>query len=169
MKIVHLTRRYWPSMGGVETHLLKVNQCLVDHEVKVITEQHDSSLNLIEAHQQVMIYRIKVEASSRRWGYKFSLWRGILKNWSIIRQADVIQIHDVFWWLLPFWLLLGGKSIYMTFHGHEGNTEPSSRQIFWHWLASKLTKGNISVGGFHQKWYRVKPTYVTFGATDIAQ
>jgi len=166
MKIVHLSRRYWPSIGGVETHLANLNQHLTEHDLTVITEQFAADLKKSEIHQGVLIKRLAVGQTQRSWSDKIKIWQGIGQNWSLIRQADIIQIHDVFWWLLPFLLLLLDKSVFMTFHGHEGPANPSPQQIFWHWLAAKLTRGNLCVGGFHQQWYHVRPTFITYGAVE---
>lgn len=48
MKIVFLSRLYWPHVGGVERHIWHLSQELLKmkHEVVVITEQHDESLPL---------------------------------------------------------------------------------------------------------------------------
>jgi glycosyltransferase involved in cell wall biosynthesis len=83
-------------------------------------------------------------------------------------QADVIHIHDVFFWILPIYIILKifGKKIFITFHGYEGINNPKFRQIFWHRLAEMLCKGSIAIGGFHQKWYGTKSLIISFGAVD---
>lgn len=164
MKIVHLSRLYWPSIGGVETHLLNLNQQLANHQVTVITEQFGHSLKLSETHQGVLIKRLVVLKSQSGWKYKFLVWQGILKYLKTLQSADIIQVHDVFWWLLPFlpWLMF--KRIYITFHGYEGSNQPRLPAIFWHWVAAKLTRANLGVGGFHQRWYHLQPTLTTYGA-----
>jgi len=58
------------------------------------------------------------------------------------------------------------KKFLTTFHGYEGNKIPNVKAKIMHKLAEKLSKGNICVGDFLQKWYGTKPTFVTYGAID---
>jgi glycosyltransferase involved in cell wall biosynthesis len=88
----------------------------------------------------------------------------LLHTWLFISCA-VVHIHDVFWWYLPFSLFFRFKT-FMTFHGYEGAEIPSRKAIFWHRLAAALTSGNLCIGQFHQKWYGVTPTKVSFGAVE---
>jgi glycosyltransferase involved in cell wall biosynthesis len=168
LKVVHLTRSYWPNVGGVETHLFHLIPELTKDNIKqaIITEQTNLPIPDQEKNSKILVKRIATLNHQSSWKYKLLIWLGIAKNFNLLFDADVIHIHDVFWWLLPFWLILkmAGKRMYITFHGYEGDDKPSAKQIFWHRFAGNLTAGNICVGDFHQKWYGVKPTYVTYGA-----
>jgi glycosyltransferase involved in cell wall biosynthesis len=169
MKIIHLVRLYNPHVGGIEKHLEKINKILIDkgHSVTVITQQYKTNLALKETVDGVSVIRLvrfeKDEFNKNKTLYKLKTWSEIYKNIKTLINADVIHVHDVFWWLLPFYFLFLNKT-YITFHGYEGNNSPKLNQIFWHKLANILTKGNICVGGFHNKWYKVNPTITTFGA-----
>lgn len=169
MKIIHLARLYHPHVGGIEKHLEKINKKFIDkgHSVTVITQQYKTNLPIKEKKDKVNIIRLarvkKEEFYKNKILYKIQTWLGIFKNLNTLFKADIIHVHDVMWWLLPFYFLLWNK-IYITFHGYEGNDEPKFNQIFWHKLANILTRGNLCVGSFHQKWYKVNPTITTFGA-----
>lgn len=164
-KIVHFTRLFFPHIGGVETHIEKLNEQLKadGHDLVVITAKHDLDLVSFEKRNNESIYRLNVLDSGRGMNYKLQIWNEIWKLKKVWLGADIIHIHDVFFWILPF-LPLISKKTFITFHGYEGNELPNWKSKFWHEVASILTKGNICIGNFHQKWYSVIPTFVSFGA-----
>lgn len=159
MSIVFLSRLYWPHVGGVEKHLKKINQYLNSkgYKVIIVCEKHDPILSHYEIKNSIEIYRIPS-------GDKLTVWIWWLRHLDLLINADIIHIHDVFWWFLPFRFILPTKRVYMTFHGYEGTEPPKWNQIFWHRLAALLTRGNICIGDFHRKWYGVKPDYISYGA-----
>lgn len=181
MKIIHLAQRYWPHGGGVEYHLQELNKQLLGdgHTVSVITEQHDVNLPLSELHDGVTILRIPqvktlFKVSNPLTDFLQRSWQKLHRWWFMFRlipffkQADIVQVHDVFWWIVPMWWLIPSK-VYMTFHGYERELGPTLKQQRWHQLAAALTDGSIGVGGFHEEWYGVKPSVITFGAADFKQ
>lgn len=158
MNILFLARLYYPHVGGVEKHVEKISEILSkNHEITLVCEKHDPLLSDIEIYKKVKIYRIPHQD-------KWSIWKWWLNHLNLFRDADIIHIHDVFFWFLPFKLLFFNKKIFMTFHGYEGSDAPSIKQIIWHKIAEKLSNGNICIGDFHRKWYKVKPTIVSYGA-----
>lgn len=167
-KIVHFTRLFAPHIGGVETHIEKLNEELKrdGFEVFVITTQHSNDLEQFKQTKNENIYRMNVSADGKGFNYKLSIWNEIWKLRRVWWDADIIQIHDVFFWLMPF-LPFISKKTYMTLHGYEGNDLPNWKSKFWHELASILTKGNICIGNFHQKWYSVNPTITSYGAVQL--
>lgn len=179
-QIVHLARRYSPMIGGVEKHLENLNQELIrrGHKVVVITEQTNSDLKKFEVVGGVKIYRLPVSSEAEsgakiapsnflaKLKFKIKLWQSIWGIRKILRTADYIQIHDVFFWILPFWVFIFRK-VHITFHGYEGNNRPKRIQVFWHRLAAKLTRNNLCIGGFHQKWFGVVPGAISFGAAKL--
>ncbi len=166
MKIVHLAQFYYPHLGGVEQHLNQINQLLSpEHRVTVITRQHQKNLPLQEKIEQVNVLRLPVdEANNPKWLYKLQLWRALWRYKKVLQQADIIQVHDVFFWLLPFLPFLKRQKIFITFHGYEGHCLPNKRQIFWHKLAAWYCHKNLCIGDFHQKWYGIKADAISYGA-----
>jgi glycosyltransferase involved in cell wall biosynthesis len=164
MKIVFLAKRYFPHVGGVETHLGHIAQLLVEkgHQITIVTESHQENLAFQENIDGVQIYRIPLERGQTN---KFAIWSWVVSHISLFFEADIIHIHDVFFWVLPFYPILFWKKIFMTFHGYEP-PQPTEKQKRWHQVAAFLTKGNICIGGFHQKWYGVKPTIVSYGGVE---
>ncbi len=163
MNVVFLARRFSPHVGGVEKHLAELSAELSQrHNITIVTEQYDRALPLEDpALKNLTIRRIPLR---RQQTNKWSIWLWWLKNFSLLRMADVIHIHDVFFWLLPFLLFIPQKKLFITFHGYEGNHAPNWRQKFWHQLAAWFCAGSIGIGGFHEKWYGVRPTITSYGA-----
>lgn len=183
MKIIHLAERYWPHGGGVEYHLEQVNKRLVadGHVVSVVTVAHEPELKKIEVHQGVTIIRIPILSHAlyekflslkgltilaKTW-QKFHRWYYMARLIPLLKQAQVVHVHDVYWWIAPWWWLIPGK-LFMTFHGYENEQGPSRAQQRWHQLGAAFTDGSLAIGGFHEKWYGVTPTLTSFGAVDVA-
>lgn len=164
--VLFLCRLFHPHVGGVEKHVEKISQELMSrgYRITIVTEQYSLDLPLTETLGKIKIIRIPHAALHS----KMKLWFWVFRNSNLFFQADLIHIHDVFWWILPLSVFLPNKS-FMTFHGYEGSEAPKANQIFWHRLAALMTSGNMCIGGFHQKWYGVKPTITSFGATDFVK
>lgn len=150
MKIVFLTRRFYPDIGGVEKHCLEIKKRLEEkgHEVLVISER-DFNLKVGE--------RLK----------KFPIWFWLWRNRRILKEADIIHCHDVFFWYWPFIFLWPRKKVFVTFHGWEGRFPPTFRAKLMRKIAEKLSWGNICVGDYIGKWYGTKPDWVTYGGVDV--
>lgn len=141
MNILMLMRYKWPRVGGVEKHVQMVSKILESrgYEIKYLTEN---------------------EVGNDKW----EIWRKIWKYKELFDWADVVHIHDVFFWVLFIRLYYWRKKFFITFHGYEGSEAPKPKQIFWHRLAAFCTRGNICIGDFHIKWYGVNPDFVSYGA-----
>ncbi len=177
MKIVFLTRRFYPQIGGVEKHVLEISKRLVKqgHQVVVISEI-EKNTNIANKHSSqgsarhagkidgVEIFRIN--AGKDNWFKKFRIWKEMFRFRNLLKTADVVHCQDVFFWYLPFRFLYPTKKVFTTFHGYEGNKIPKFKAILMHKLAEKLSNGNICVGDVLAKWYGTKPTFVTYGAVD---
>jgi glycosyltransferase involved in cell wall biosynthesis len=167
MKILFMTPRYLPHIGGVEKHLSEVTRILSrDHQVTIVTDQYDSKLPVFEQNQQQQIYRIPIEKNTSQ---KVSIWWWLVQHLNLFFTADVIHVHDVFYWILPFRFLFFWKRFYITFHGYEAPGPLTTWQIRWHKIAAWLTRGNICVGDFHKDVYGVQPTFVTYGGVNPAE
>jgi glycosyltransferase involved in cell wall biosynthesis len=146
MKILFLTRLYSPHIGGVEKHVQEVGLSLRKrgHRVTIISEEdikypHIKFLGLL------------------------TIWFWLLKNRSLIKQSDIVHCHDVFVWYLPFRFLYPKKPVYTTFHGWEGKYPIPWWNILQKRLAAKLSKGNICVGKYLEKWYGIKADKIIYG------
>jgi glycosyltransferase involved in cell wall biosynthesis len=163
MNVLFLARRFSPHIGGVEKHLNEVLPHLSNHNITVITEQYDSYLPLDEDINGVRVLRIPLPDGETS---KLHIWKWVILHEGLFLKADIIHVHDVFFWVLPLRFLLCWKKYFITFHGYEG-TNPTLKQIFWHRFAAKLTRASIGIGAFHQKWYGVQPTITSFGGVKV--
>lgn len=161
-QIVFLTRLFSPHVGGVETHVLQISKRLINsgYTVTVITEQFEEQLPLKEEKDHLQVIRIPQSQLT-----KLGIWSWILQHRELFTQANVVHVHDVFWWVIPIYGLVKDR-IYITFHGWEG-VFPPRRTAVWHRrLAARLSRGVIQIGDFIQKWYGTQPDIVSYGATD---
>jgi len=183
MHIIHLADHFYPHGGGVEYHLEKISEhFLADgHRVTIITVQESSDLALHEEWRGFHILRLPTFDWSRPgWRVvqnagsgltktieKVHRWGQMIRLLPFLRTAQVVQIHDVFWWIAPLWWLIPTQ-VYMTFHGYESEQGPHWRQKLMHQVAVVFTDGSLAIGGFHEEWYGVQPSLVKFGAIDPA-
>lgn len=166
MKIVFLARLFYPHIGGVEKHVFEISKRLIakKHTVIIVTEQFEQALPSHEIFENIEIYRISTGRND--WFKKFRLWKEMWRLHSVIKQADVIHCHDVFFWYLPFRFLFPQKPVYTTFHGYESFPIRQGAMVMRK-ISEKLSWGNICIGDFMKKWYRTTPTIVSYGAVDI--
>ena len=169
MKILFFSRRFWPSIGGVEKHVLQLSMELIQkgNKVTVVTESHDASSKCKVQSAKlpgINIYRIPITRGERL--KKFQIWKWLWKNRYLIQEADIVHCHDVFFWYLPFRFLYPKKKVFTTFHGYEGSEPPTWKKILSHKLAGWLSNGSIVIGDFHRKWYGVKSEAVSYGAAE---
>ena len=117
MKILFFSRLFYPHIGGVEKHVLEISRLLIKkgHKVCIITEKYENNLKSQEVIEGIDVYRIDIKNKSK----KLSVWSWLFKNVNLIKDADVVHCHDVFFWYLPFRFLFPFKKVYTTFHGYE--------------------------------------------------
>lgn len=164
-KIVFLSRLYYPHVGGVERHVQFLSRELVKqgHKVTVVTEQYQEDLPLKQKLEGVQITRVPYFAL----GSKRRMWRYMLTQKDVLKKADVIHIHDVFWWYLPLRILMWHKPVFLTFHGYEGSEPPTAKIVMLRKMYEMLSVKVICVGEFMKKWYKTKPALVTYGAAQV--
>lgn len=190
MKIVFVTSAFYPSIGGVETHVLQLSKQLVKlgHTVSVITEDKpeywqkrrkgdseagklksvDKSILLTHKRlDQIDIYYFKFGQPS--FFKKFRIWYLLLRSITLFEDADIVHCHDVFIWYLPLRFLLLQKKVFTTFHGYETVFPPAGKAIFIRRLSAFLSNGTIFVGVYIKKWYGTMPDKVTYGGVNVVR
>lgn len=190
MKVLFLTRRFYPDIGGVEEHVLELSKELIKrgHEVTVITEkkgknyhskdQSDTydinSTRVVKSIQtnsfefgKIKIFRLNFDKNN--WLKKWRIWLKLTRYAKFIEEADVVHCHDVFFWYLPFRFLFPAKKVFITFHGYETKFPPTMKAKLVRKISEKLSNGNICVGEYIKRWYGTKPDYVTYGGVSISQ
>jgi glycosyltransferase involved in cell wall biosynthesis len=147
MKILFLTHFYPPHIGGVEKHVYEVKKCL---------EKKGNRVNVISA-ADIKYPDIKIL------GLLF-IWLWFFKNIKLIKEADVIHIHDVFIWYLPFRFIYPNKKVFTTIHGFEWDNPLSKISIWQKRLAAKLSTKTVGVGNFLEKYLGIKFDLIIYGA-----
>ena len=166
MNILLLTRLYYPHIGGVERHVEEVSKRLVEkgYKVTIVTELLDRTKRE-ETLDGIKIIRFTYH-KIKFLGLIF-IWLQLLRRFQLIKTSDIVHIHDVFIWYLPFKFLFPKKVVYTTFHGWEGKYPIPPKFKFLRKIAEKLTLGNICVGDYLKKWYETKSTYTTYGGVEL--
>lgn len=146
VRIFFVARRAHPQIGGVEKHIYQVSRELkkLGHKVKVISEN------------DIKYPKIKFL------GLIF-IWIWVARNLEFFKKHDIVHAHDVTIWLLPLKFLLPNSPIYSTFHGWEGKYPIPNKNKWLRQLAAKISKRNICVGKFIERWYGIRAGQITYG------
>jgi len=166
MNILFFSRLFYPYVGGVEKHVMEVSRILIKkgHKVTIVTEQNPLKAKLREVIEGIEIFRIpKLKDGKLK---KIVIWKWLLNNIKLIKNASVIHCHDVFFWYFPFRFIFPFKKVFTTFHGYE-SYPLKQKNILIRKISEKLSMGNICIGDFIKKWYGTKPSYVSYGAVRI--
>lgn len=169
MKILFFSRYFSPHVGGVEKHLYLLSRELVKkgYEITVLTEKFDSVLRDREIFDSINI--IRFDYPHKKIIGIFYIWYFLWKNRDLLVGSDVIHIHDVFIWYLPFRFIFPTKKVFTTIHGLEWGNPFSFSGVMQKKVAVKLSTGTIGVGKFLEKYLKVKFDLITYGATKIAR
>lgn len=168
-RILVLSHFFYPHVGGVEDHVLEISQRLnqMGFELDILTKRHQLELPAQDTYQDSKIRRIAFPE------IKFLgliiLWLKLF--WFLlveghIWQYDLIQIHDVFIWYLPFRILFPFKKVVLTMHGWEGQWPIPQKNIWLRRLSAKLSNYVICVGQYIEDYYQVEADLLTYGGID---
>lgn len=166
MNIVHICKRFSPAIGGVESHVFAVahQQVLRKKSVTVLTQATDATQEITEVINGITVLRLSHKTGED----KKAVWQEIQLYSSVLKEADVVQVHDVFWWILPQYFLIVGKC-YTTFHGWETQFPIPFTAKLQRWVYAKLSTKTVHIGGWIQKYYWDKPSVVMYGGVTIPQ
>ncbi len=165
MRVLFLTPRDSKrNLGGVERHVRLVTEELV---------RRGHSVNEIALDKSIK----ETPCSARSLLFKLQAWRYLWRNRELFGWAEVVHVHDVFWWVMPFVVITKITNIrekheprlFVTFHGWEGKWPPTKSAVWQKRLAARLSDGTIGVGDFYEKWYGVKTDRVVWGVLDKNQ
>jgi glycosyltransferase involved in cell wall biosynthesis len=162
--IVYITRLFYPHIGGVEKHVMEISNNLAHrgYNVTVVTEKYD-----VEAAAYENINGIKIV----RFSYPHfwfigvaSIWVWLLNNRKLIHSANIIHIHDVFIWYLPFCFIYPRKIVVTTIHGLEWDNPLNKVSILQKRLAAMFSNRTVGVGKFLEKYLRITFSKIIYGA-----
>jgi len=161
MKILFLSRRFYPDIGGVEKHVLEIGKIMVKegHKVTVITQSPGKEIE----YQNIKI--IRIPKTPKGASEKLHVWKWFWKNRQLIKDADIVHAHDVYWWYWPYKFIFLSKKSFITFHGYESYPIKKSSIIIRR-ISAFLATGNIEVGEFIRKWYGTKADFVIYGGVE---
>lgn len=163
MKILYISRFYYPHIGGVEKHVGEISKNLQKkgNEITVLTEKIEKSQTNKEVVSGINIERfyyphVKILGL-------FFIWWQMFKHRILIEKVDIVHIHDVFIWYLPLRFLYPSKSVFVTLHGLESDNPPSKISIWQKRVAVRLSKAVVGVGKYLEKYLNVKFNLITYG------
>jgi len=168
VKILFLTRRFYPHIGGVEKHIWKVSEQLIKkgHTVSIIAENHSPSevQNGWTSYKGIPV--LCVDFGKESTWKKFHIWQWILAHMRLFLMADVIHAHDVLFWYLPLRCLFFWKPVFTTFHGDEKRFPPAQNAVLMRKISAAMSRASINVGSYLEKWYGVKADVTIWGAVE---
>lgn len=167
MKILFFSHYYSLHIGGVEKHIQELSKILIEngHEITILTERYDPKLKEKEVIDGVKIVRF--EYPSWKFLGLFFIWYFVWSKRDLILKSDIVHIHDVFIWYLPFRFLFPNRKVYTTIHGLEWGNPFSRAGILQKKIAIKLSTGTIGIGKFLEKYLGVRFNIISYGAVDI--
>ena len=116
MKIVFVTYRYWPAVGGVEKYMHRLSQALIakGHRVDLVCAAHEDGLPASEVHEGVHVHRFPAHRSPMR------CWFDLMMKRRLFCDADVIHISDTlvleYFYRMLAWTM-PNKPLFLTRHG----------------------------------------------------
>ena len=156
MRALIITESYLPNLGGVEKHIASILPYLekAGWQINILNKKE-----LIKGQAQIKYLTL------------LKIWYLIFQKRSLIKKADVIFIHDVFIYYLPFRFLFPKKKTITTFHGFEKIYPIPRKNIFYKKIAQKLSSQTISIGRYINKYYSLaeKNNYLSYGGVDLPQ
>lgn len=164
MNILFITRLFYPHIGGVEKHIQKVSQELINkgHNITVLTTKFEETLHEKETWNSINIIRFN-QPNIKYLGLLYT-WYWLIRNINKLLNSDIIHIHDVFIWYLPLFIILPFKKVFITFHGQWSKYPISKNDKFQKKLANMFTYGNICIGDYIPKHYSIKSDIISYGA-----
>ncbi|OIN89867.1 hypothetical protein AUJ59_00565 [Candidatus Beckwithbacteria bacterium CG1_02_47_37] len=167
MKIVFLTRYFWPHVGGVEKQVLELSRRLVKQgdQVTVVTSRHEGGLAKSETKDGIKIIRF-TPLAIKYFGL-LSIWWWMIKNRHLFKNADIVHAHSVLIWYWPLKILMPKKPVYVTFHGWEGIYPIPKKNILIRKIDALIARKNITIHDYAAKHYGVKADKIMYTAVDV--
>ena len=165
-RVLFVSHRYKPALGGVEKHVDRVIKELSQFgvEITILTSSHTPGLSRQEQERNVRILRLP-------YGWDRNpplvyLW--MIANRRRFRGFHAIHIHDtlpLLLWYLPLLVMDSATPVYATFHGFERDPVPAIFKLLRK-IAKRLVRGAICIGHFIPETYGVDCDVIVTGATD---
>lgn len=157
MRILMITPSFYPSIGGVETHVRRVSECLRarGHHLTILTHADQPSEEQLGS---VAVHRLP----RSNW---LTAWRAARHH---LREADLVHCHDAYSFLhfyLPSCCLPPRRPVFITFHGYERYPIPREA-LRWRRFVRRRVRDAMCMGEFICRWYATKCFAVSYGGVD---
>jgi glycosyltransferase involved in cell wall biosynthesis len=155
MRIVFMTSRYWPAIGGVEKYMHRLCQAFLQmgHAPVIVTGAHQDGLADHEEYEGVPVFRYPATRSPMR------CWWHLTRLRPLFLSADVIHISDV-WTLEYFYRMLAWtlprKPLFLTRHGMSYRCPVPETEKTRAIRSLSLVDGVVHDGCFIETWVGVK-------------
>ncbi|MEM4747663.1 MAG: glycosyltransferase family 4 protein, partial [Archaeoglobaceae archaeon] len=153
MKIAYVTPRFFPEIGGVETHVYELAKRMKDFEVEVLTTDPSGKLAKFEEIEGIKVNRFKSYAPSNAYFFSNELRRFLKKH---AEDYDLIHAHN-FHALPALYAALSSPKIFVFtphYHGHGHSFFRNFLFKFYKIYAKKVFKvanAVICVSNFEKK------------------
>lgn len=148
MNILMVWARFFPEMGGIETHIHEVSRRLIEagHHVMVLATDRSRQLPPREIAGGIEVVRVGAWPRSRDWYIAPGIARAILA-----RRWDVVHVQGYHTFVSPLAMLaalLSGQRYVLTFHsgGHSSPVRSAMRSLQWRLLAPLARRANALIG-----------------------
>lgn len=167
MKIVFLSRYFYPHIGGVEKQVWELSRRLIKkgHQITVVTTCHKQGLKPSETKDGIKIIRFR--PLPEKYLGLLSIWVWMIKHRQLFKQADIVHAHSVLIWYWPLRLLLPKKPVNVTFHGWEGIYPIPWRNILIRKIDAFIARKNITISNYVVKHYGIKADKIMYTAVDL--
>jgi len=153
MRILQVTARYYPLMGGIETHVYEVARRMarLGHEVTVLTTDPSGNLPKEENIDGVKIQRVRAYPAKGELYIAPEVYQKIARNegnWDVMH----VQGYHTF---VPFFAISGALKaklpFTLTFHsgGNSSALRNAVRSTQWQMLRPWVSKANLLCGVSH--------------------
>jgi glycosyltransferase involved in cell wall biosynthesis len=128
MQILMPTPRFFPEMGGVETHVYQVGKRLaaMGHTVTVLTTDRTGELPVDSQLDGINVHRVPAWPRGADFYFAPGIYQEILK-----RPWDILHIQSYHTFVAPFAMLAAlrvGRPFVLTFHG-GGHSSPRRHSV----------------------------------------
>lgn len=152
-----ITPSFHPIVGGVETHVRRVSECLSEqgHQVSVLTHADQPSE---EQLGPLAIHRLP----RTNW---WAAWRSARPH---LAAAEIVHCHDAYSFLhfcLPSCYLPPRRPLFLTFHGYE-SYPIRAEAIRWRRFSRRRVRDALCMGEFICRWYGTSCFAVSYGGAD---
>lgn len=137
LRILMVTPRFLPEMGGIETHVNEVGRRLVEagHQVSVLTTDRSGERPVSEAMSGMRIQRVRAYPRGGDYYLAPALWRAMMAA-----EADIIHVQGYHTLVPPLAMLAALRKrvpFVITFHsgGHSSALRNMVRGLQWALLA----------------------------------